>query len=178
MLWTLCQHGQPTSRVLGRAGKDKKALENNKCFSLAHSSRKHPGPEPSLHHHSTGLPQWAQKCLTREATCGPLWGHLHLGCWKAHAGGQPGLLARQTRPGAQRAATARETRTPGATWGTAAEGTKAAESVPVVSNSRPGPELSQLNTKSPHLANASGQPAWSPERSSGVTNRRLAHTGQ
>lgn len=82
------------------------------------------------------------------------------------------------RPGARRAATATETRTPGATWGTGAEGTKAAESVPVVSNSRPGPELSQLNTKSPHLANASSQPAWSPERSSGVTNRRLAHTGQ
>ena len=49
---------EPTSRVLGRAGKDRKALGNNKCFSLAHSSRKRPGPEPSLHHHSAGLLRW------------------------------------------------------------------------------------------------------------------------
>lgn len=104
----------------------------------------------------------AQKHSTREATRGPLWGHLHLGCWKAHARGQPGPWAQQARPRAQRAATATATRTPVATWGIGAEGMKAAESVPAVPDSRPGPELSQLNSKSPHLANASDQPAWSP----------------
>lgn len=91
----------------------------------------------------------------------PLWGRLHLGCGKpTQVGSQAPWFS---RPGQEH----REPPQPRQQQhhghvGHRAEGTKAAESVPVVPDSRPGPELSQLNSKSPQLANASDQPAWSP----------------
>ena len=165
MLWTLCQHGQPTPSPLPESWAG--LARTRKLWRTTNASLSPILPGSALDQ-SPPYTTTALDCSSGHRSAQP--GRPHVapcGDTRTLDVGKPTQVGSQapwlSKPGQEHREPPQPaaTRTPAATWGTGAEGTKAAESVPVVPDSRPGPELSQLNSKSPHLANASNQPAWS-----------------